>query len=151
MAKNLRPCNSTTTCSNHLKSKGLAGHCVVPEGASEEAQELSSYMDDFVEPKHPLHAERWQNDFINWVVHDDITFEQAASPHLRRVTTNGCPAIKHPLPTARIVSSWLLKTMRDRRPEVKAGLLKATALFTSRSMLGQRPTISRCLASLLTG
>ncbi|KAI7202365.1 hypothetical protein KC316_g1835 [Hortaea werneckii] len=78
-----------------------------------------------IEPKHPLHAKRWQNDFINWVARDDITFEQAASPHLSRVITNGGPAIKHLLPTARTVSSWLLKTMRDRKPEVKASLLKA--------------------------
>jgi hypothetical protein len=46
-------------------------------------------MHGYLEEQHPLAAEKWREDFINWITHDDITFEQAASPWLRKVIING--------------------------------------------------------------
>jgi hypothetical protein len=52
-----------------------------------------------------LQAERWREHFINWITHDDITFEQAASLRLRKVILGGGPIIQHLLPSARTVRS----------------------------------------------
>ena len=66
-----------------------------------------------------MQAERWREHFIDWITHDDITFEQAASPRLRQVILGGGPIIQHLLPSARTVRSWLINTYRERFEDVK--------------------------------
>jgi hypothetical protein len=44
---------------------------------------------------------------MTWIMHDDITFEQAASPLLHKVILRGGPEVKRLLPCARTVRSWV--------------------------------------------
>ena len=76
-------------------------------------------MDDYLEGVHPLQAEQWRADFIDWIAHDDITFEQAASIRLRKVILGGGRHLQHLLPSARTVRSWLANTYHERFEDVK--------------------------------
>jgi hypothetical protein len=55
--------------------------------------------------QHPLQAERWREDFVNWIAHDNISFGQAASPLPRKVILGGGSHTQHLLPCARTVRS----------------------------------------------
>jgi hypothetical protein len=90
----------------------------------------SSIMDKYLEGVHPLQAERWREDFINWIVYDNISFEQAASPWLRKIILGGGPHIQHLLPCARTVRSWLTSTYSDRLSEVTASLARSRSKVT---------------------
>jgi hypothetical protein len=79
-------------------------------------------MHDYLEEQHPLAAERWREDFINWITHDDITFEQAASPWLRKVIINGGKHIANLLPCSRTVRTWIMNTYHERVADVKRSL-----------------------------
>lgn len=69
--------------------------------------------------------EQWRNDFINWISHDDLTFEQAASPYLKKVIVTGGPQVAKLLPSARTVRTWLANTYIERVPEVRAALARS--------------------------
>jgi hypothetical protein len=45
---------------------------VAPTGADGFSTALS---DSFLEAQHPQHVERWRMGFVNWIAHEDITFE----------------------------------------------------------------------------
>jgi hypothetical protein len=89
---------STTSCIKHLATHGF-----YPPGTQPPNAGADGTVDAWVEGVHPLQAERWRESFIDWITHDDITFEQAASPRLRRVIISGCPSVQHLLPSARTV------------------------------------------------
>jgi hypothetical protein len=57
---------------------------------------------------------------MTWITHDDITFEQAASPLLHKVILRGGPEVKRLLPCARTVRSWVMTTYNER---ISAGVL----------------------------
>jgi hypothetical protein len=82
-------------------------------------------MNSYLEAQHPLQAERWRTDFMSWITHDDITWEQAASPYLHKVILNGGAHVKHLLPCARTVRSWVMGTYHERIRDVKEALSKA--------------------------
>jgi hypothetical protein len=78
---------STAGCSRHLNI-----HSIYPPGTLPPSVSNTTF-DACLEGVHPLQAERWREDFINWVVHDNISFEQAASPLLRKVILGGGPSV----------------------------------------------------------
>ena len=84
-------------------------------------------MNGYLESQHPLQAERWREDFVNWITYDNISFEQAASPWLRKLILGGGDQVQHLLPCARTVRSWLTSTYRDRIAEVRTSLARSTS------------------------
>lgn len=72
--------------------------------------------------QHPQHAEL---DFVNWISRDDITFEQAASPLLRKVIIGGGPTVQRLLPCSKTVRSWVLNTYKERISDVKVSLARS--------------------------
>jgi len=66
-------------------------HQINEDGPIENGQiapsELS--LEHYYQRLSPSNAEQWRQDYINWIVHDDITFKQATSPWLRAVVING--------------------------------------------------------------
>lgn len=122
MEGNPRPCNSTTTCSNHLRNK-TSGHGLLPDGATTESQQGS--VEEFLEEYHPLFAERFVNSFINLIVACDLSFEQAAAPELKQAILEGGNRVKHLLPCRNTVRNWLLSAFEERKPDVKLALQRA--------------------------
>jgi hypothetical protein len=51
--------DSTYSCSKHLEN----AHNIVPVGAIAPTSQLDSYLEEV----HPLAAERWRTDFLNWI------------------------------------------------------------------------------------
>lgn len=111
---------STTSARKHLVTHGIYAPGARPPGSSADGT-----VDAYLEGVHPLQAERWREYFIDWIAHDDVTFEQAASPRLRKVILGGGSTIQHLLPSARTVRSWLVNTYYDRLKEVKKCLLRS--------------------------
>jgi hypothetical protein len=110
---------STASCGKHLIwAHGIYALGTHPPVASGSKLAIRSCF----EGAHPLHAERWRQDFINWIAHDDITFEQAASPRLNKIILSGSPAVQHLLTCSRTVRSWLMKTCNERIADVKSSL-----------------------------
>lgn len=119
------PCESTSSCASHLNR-----HRIWPPGVQPPPSEVSqastpSSIAQYLDEQHPLHAEQWRNDFINWISHDDLTFEQAASPYLKKVIVTGGPQVAKLLPSARTVRTWLANTYIERVPEVRAALARS--------------------------
>jgi hypothetical protein len=108
--------DSTGSCSRHLNT----AHGTYAPGA--QPPTVGGTVDNYLESMHPMHAERWREDFINWIAHDDITFKQAASPWLRKVILGGTPSIERLLPCARTVRAWLLSTYNERITDVRSSL-----------------------------
>lgn len=109
---------STGGIARHLNTHGIhTPGTTTPSG--------SSTVDSYLEGVHPLQAERWREDFVNWITYDNISFEQAASPWLRKVILGGGQHIQHLLPCARTVRSWLTSTYSDRISEVKTSLARS--------------------------
>jgi hypothetical protein len=111
---------STTSCSKHLKTV----HSIYQPG-KEPNDGTAVIMEDFLEGQHPLQAERWREHFINWITHDDVTFEQAASPWLRKVIIHGGPHVIHLLPCSTTVRTWIMNTYHERVADVKKSLAKS--------------------------
>lgn len=110
---------STASCGKHL----IGVHGIYAPGTHPPVASGSKLATrSCTEGAHPLHAERWRQDFINWIAHDDITFEQAASPRLHKIILGGGPAVQHLLPCSRTVRSWLMKTYNERIADVKSSL-----------------------------
>jgi hypothetical protein len=107
--------SSTGGISRHINTHGAFAPGTTPPNGS-------NTMDSFVGGVHPLAAERWRENFVNWITYDNISFEQAASPWLRKVILNGGQHVQHLLPYARTVRSWLIETYTDRITEVKTSL-----------------------------
>jgi len=115
--------SSTGSIATHLNNHGF-----YPPGtrASSSASTTSTtIMDSYLESQHPLQAERWREDFVNWITYDNISFEQAASPWLRKVILGGGTQVQHLLPCARTVRSWLTSTFSDRITEVRTSLARS--------------------------
>jgi hypothetical protein len=113
---------STGGISRHLNTHGIYAPGTTPSGGNT--------VDAFLEGQHPLQAERWREHFVNWITYDNISFEQAASPLLRKVILGGGPHIKHLLPCARTVRSWLMSTYTDRIAEVRTSLARSRSRVT---------------------
>jgi hypothetical protein len=111
--------DSTWSASRHLE--GAYG--IYPPGVEPPAG--LDRLDSYLEAVHPLRAERWRVDFMNWIAYDNITFEQAASEHLRKVILGGGPEVARLLPCARTVRSWLLTTYEERIADVRKSLAMA--------------------------
>ena len=82
----------------------------------------SSSIDPYTEAQHPLQAERWCNDYLNWIAETDISFEDATHSSLRKVIINGGPHTKDLIPTRNTVRSWLIATYKERLLDVKSSL-----------------------------
>jgi hypothetical protein len=106
---------STASCNRHLNTF----HGLYAPGVQPPTDSSAGGMDDYLEGVHPLQAEQWRADFIDWIAHDDITFEQAASIRLRKVILGGGRHLLHLLPSARTVRSWLTNTYHERFEDVK--------------------------------
>jgi hypothetical protein len=104
-------------------------HGIYPPGQTAPSTGNST-VDTYLEGVHPLQAERWREDFVSWIAHDNISFEQAASPYLRKVILGGGPNIQHLLPCARTVRSWLTTTYNERIAEVKTSLARSRSKIT---------------------
>jgi hypothetical protein len=111
--------DSTYSAGRHLKK----AHSIYPPG--EQPPVELDRLEPFFEGVHPLQAERWRVDFLNWIAINNITFEQAASKHLRKVILGGGPYVANLLPCARTVRSWLLTTYEERIRDVRKSLTKA--------------------------
>lgn len=110
---------STASCGKHL----IGAHGIHAPGTHPPVGGDSKLvMRSCPEGVYPLHAERWREDFINWIAHDYITFEQAASPRLHKIILGGGPAIQHLLPCSRTLRSWLLKTYNECTADGKSSL-----------------------------
>jgi hypothetical protein len=108
--------------SRYLNTHGIYTPGTTPSGGNT--------VDAFLEGQHPLQAERWREHFVNWITYDNISFKQAASPLLRKVILGGGPQIKHLLPCARTVRSWLISTYTDRIAEVRTSLARSRSRVT---------------------
>jgi hypothetical protein len=114
---------STWSAVRHLESNQ---HSIFPPGViPPTAGAAMNSMNSYLEAQHPLQAERWRADFMSWITYDDITWEQAASPYLHKVILNGGAHVKHLLPCARTVRSWVMSTYHERIRDVKEALSKA--------------------------
>ena len=102
-------------------------HSIYPEGEEPELDKQEGALDEYVEEQYPLHAERFISLFIDWITHDDITFQQAASPHLREIIIHSGQPVKDLLPCATTTKAWILKTFKERKPDVKANLKAASS------------------------
>jgi hypothetical protein len=111
--------DSTSSCSNHLGSD----HSIYQPGKGPAPANTATIMNTYLEDVAPLAAEKWREHFINWITHDDITFEQAASPWLRKVIINGGPHVIHLLPCATTVRTWIMNTYYERVADVKKSLV----------------------------
>jgi hypothetical protein len=116
---------STASCGKHL----VNSHGIYPPGQTAPSTG-NRPVDTYLEGVHPLQAERWREDFVSWIAHDNISFEQAASPYLRKVILGGGPNIQHLLPCARTVRSWLTTTYNERIAEVKTSLARSRSKIT---------------------
>ena len=135
---------STTSCIKHLATHGF-----YPPGTQPLNSGADGTVDAWVEGVHPLQAERWRESFIDWITHDDITFEQGASPRLRRVIISGGPSVQHLLPSARTVRAWLISTYNERLQDVKKYLANSRSKINL-SFDGWRIG-SHCSELLVTG
>jgi hypothetical protein len=116
---------STGSATKHLRT----AHDLYAPGIKPTDNGLNT-VNSYYEGVHPLQAERWREDFLNWITHDDITFEQAASPWLRKVILGGGPHIQHLLPSARTVRAWVKNTYSERISDVKESLANARSRIT---------------------
>jgi hypothetical protein len=112
---------STSSCSNHLASD----HSIYQPGKEPTSTGTAAVMNNFLEDVVLLAVERWREHFINWITYDDITFEQAASPWLRKVIINGGPHVIHLLPCATTVRTWIMNTYYERVADVRTSLAKS--------------------------
>ena len=126
-AKKIRvmPCELTSSCASHLNSHRIWPPGVQPPPSEASQASTPSSVDQYLEEQHPLHAEQWRNDFINWISHDDLTFDQAASPYLKNIIVTGGPQVAKLLPSARTVRRWLANTYVERIPEVAASIARS--------------------------
>jgi hypothetical protein len=107
---------STWSCQQHLKKV----HGIYPPGVA-----IPTPLDSWIEEVHPLAAERWRVDFMNWITHDNISFAQAASERLHKVILGSRPYVKYLLPCERTVRSWVMATYQERIIDVKKSLAGA--------------------------
>ena len=64
-------------------------------------------------------AESFVDNFINWVVEENITFCQASSDRLRQLIANGRAKIAALIPSANTVRARIIKACNEQREEVK--------------------------------
>jgi len=70
-------------------------------------------------------AVRWKQDYLDWIIADDITFQQATSPRLRLVVINGGSYTAHLLPGRTTLSSWIKHSYRARKLIIRKRLVNA--------------------------
>jgi hypothetical protein len=116
---------STTSCGVHLRSHGIYPPGKEPPSSIASSSLITNHFEDVRLHEQPLYAERFRTAYINWVVRDDITFEQAASDRLREVILSGGPIVAPLLPSSRTVSRWIIKTFEARKVDLKASLTTA--------------------------
>lgn len=113
-------CESTNSVKHHLTSEhGFYSKNQAPALLQTDNKDNEA-MDNWLQ--QPLKEERWRTDFINWIAHDNITFEQAASPWLRKVILGSGSFIEGLLPSSNTVRNWLLTTFIERKPDIRASL-----------------------------
>jgi hypothetical protein len=115
--------SSTGGIATHLNNHGF--YPLGTRASSSASTTGNTIMDGYLESQHPLQAERWREDFVNWITYDNISFEQAASPWLRKVILGRGAQVQHLLPCARTVRSWLTSTFSDRITEVRTSLARS--------------------------
>jgi len=93
----------------------------VPLGAIAPTSQLDSYLEEV----HPLAAERWRIDFLNWITHDDISFAQAASERFHKAILGGGPHVMKLLLHKNTVRAWVKATYHERITDVKKSLAGA--------------------------
>jgi hypothetical protein len=113
---------ATGSASYHLEKV----HKVSPHGPivdeTQNRQAITNWLPN--SSRQSLSAEKWQQKFINWIVHDDITFSQAASERFRDLLLHSGPDIEALLPTANTVRAWIMRAFQERRADVKLSLQK---------------------------
>ena len=63
--------------------------------------------------------EMWKKEYIDWVIFEDIMFNQASSDRLRRLIVNGGDLCKKLLPESHTtVSSWVFSAFETRREQI---------------------------------
>jgi hypothetical protein len=114
------PATSTWSIAQHLESDR---HRICSPGLT--TPSAMTGLNSYLEAVHPLQAEHWLADFMNWITHDDISFEKAASLFPNKGILGAGPEIKHLLPCARTVRSWVLSTYNERIADVENSLAGA--------------------------
>ncbi|KAM0708845.1 hypothetical protein Q7P35_005498 [Cladosporium inversicolor] len=84
--------------------------------------EKKNEKDSYLAEEHPLHAERWQTSFINWIVINDISFEAATDPTLHEIILHGGPSVRDLLPSRNTVRTWLMTTYKERLNDVQQSI-----------------------------
>ena len=76
----------------------------------------------------PFDAVQWKNDFIDWVVCEDISFGQATSSRtIDLLKTSGAPAARLLAEHASTVSNWVQDQYQQRLEEVRSLLHSASS------------------------
>jgi hypothetical protein len=117
-------CRSTSSAAYHL----LKAHLLGPHGPIKEPkQQQQQTLECLYSKVGSSIAELWQQKFVNWIVHDDITFHQAESPFLRDLLLHSSSSseIEGLLPRANTVRAWILRAFKTRQVDVKASLQEA--------------------------
>jgi hypothetical protein len=135
-------CDSTHAITKHLGNR----HQIHAEERTTSLDDTEGRIESFLDGQYPLQQERWQNDFINWIAHDNITFEQAASPWLRKVILGGGQTVQHLLPTSSTVKNWIIRAFKERKSDVKASVQGARSRvnisFDSTTALNDKPLLA---------
>lgn len=113
---------STSSITEHLNN---IVHRIYAPGTKLPTTDSTTKIVTYLAEQHPLQAEQWRQDFLNWITHDNISFEQAASELLRKVILGGGPAVEHLLPCPTTVRSWVMNTYHERISDVKAALVRS--------------------------
>jgi len=71
----------------------------------------------------PFSHDKYKDFYIDWIVHDNITFRQATSPFLKRIAT--APEL---LANSHVtISDWVLKLYRERKGHIKSLLRQSVS------------------------
>lgn len=84
-------------------------------------QALHSY---FTPNETPLaFSQRWKQEYLYWVLLDDVSFSQAASPRLRTLFTSAAPKLEALLPkSSNSVRNWITAAYEEKQQLLKDSL-----------------------------
>ena len=124
-------CESTNSVKHHLTSEhGFYSKNQAPALLQTDNKDNEA-MDNWLQ--QPLKEERWRTDFINWIAHDNITFEQAASPWLRSYL-EAVPLLKAFFLRAILSAIGFLRPLSNANLILEQAYIRLVARFISRVM-----------------
>jgi hypothetical protein len=119
--------DATSQCITHLRDKYSIGPSSLIQRPASILEQLGPAPAPIFTPvsKQELVAETFIDNYINWVVEEDITFSQASSARLKKLIALSGSETAALIPSANTVKAWILKACTVQREEVKNSLKTA--------------------------